>query len=931
MFYAATLLHLTKPKTFLLATISLTAISGCHRSTREIVADTLPIDVVACSAVRRANGIAICELPADRRIRIVLPPGAVSARVSSEENAIEAHVTARPDDGAVLSIEVPNGATRMVVEASAGGRPARAIVHVAAAERLEWFEEARTARGKGDVERARSLALAHATDSALVARALAKGLLARLALGGGRSDDAFPLFREAIALHRSADRISSMVDDSFALAFALHQRSQRFAEARAVLDAIGTSVALYAEGRARAPYYRGSLASETGDRRSALALLREAERAARRLGMTRLERNARGALALEMQEVGRARASLPVLAALEKELDEAARSSTDGEGPSACERVEVANNRGWGALLVNEAAASQGEPPTEDARGPLERALAIEGCSDVYVRGFALANLARLALSNKDIVTAERRLAEARAGVKEPRGTERIAWLDLEGRLLLARHRPQDALEVFDKALALARASVMRLPEWSLLVSRSEALQTLKRPTDAVASLRAAEDVLDDAILLVPLGEGRGTFAGGRFESARALVGLLVKRGKPLEAAASAKRAQARVLASVEGAARIERLDAPERAAWEEAVRAFRAARAAMDAEAAGDWKLPADRLAKVSKTRSARERELRSAIESAMTVLERFRPPMKRVTDEVSHGTIELDIHPDIDGFVAIARYDRTGTAFRIPSPRGRSQDERARALLEPISTLLQSARLLRVRAYGAWRSVDIHALPFQRQPLLARLPVEYSVGLGASLATSSGGVRIVIGDPTSDLPFAFAEANEVARALGRAPDGGATPTVRVFVRDQATSRAVSEALRGAERLHYAGHGVFAGDEGGESALPLAAGGRLTAQDILSLAPAAPRAAVLTGCEVGRNAGEAEGLGLAQAFVVAGSVEVLAPTRPVPDALAEHLAVALYRTAELTPLHGPAREALLALAREDPASDWAAFRVLVP
>src|SRR5262249_43812259 len=158
----------------------------------------------------------------------------------------------------------------------------------------------------------------------------------------------------------------------------LHQRSQRYTEARAVLDGVGADLALYAEGSARAPYYRGTLAAETGDRRQALALLHDAERAARRLGMTKLERNTRAALALELQEVGRARASLPLLARLEKELDEAAFAAP-GDAPTACERVEIANNRGWGALLVNDAAAAAGEPENEDARGPLERALAIEG------------------------------------------------------------------------------------------------------------------------------------------------------------------------------------------------------------------------------------------------------------------------------------------------------------------------------------------------------------------------------------------------------------------------------------------------------------------------------------------------------------------------------------------------------------------------
>lgn len=943
MVYAMTCRRLTWPLTiFSACSIALAFAWGCTRSPPASAAPVLlDVEVVGCGAVRRAKIGIVCELPESRVVRLILPPGANSPKVSVGDTLraapVDAAVLVRDREGGLVTVDVPKDATQIVVDAVVSGRPARRAVHVATAEKLPWLEDARAARAKGDLDRAQLLATSHASDATTTttAKALATGLLARIALARGRADEAFPLFRAAIELHRGAERISDAIDDSFALAFALHQRSQRYTEARAVLDAIGPSLADYAEGRARDPYYRGSLAAETGDRRRALALLREAARAARRLGMTRLERNARSALALELQEIGRAKASLPLLAALEAELDEAARSGKDA--PSACERVEVANNRGWGALLVNEAAASEGEPRTEDARGALERALAIEGCADAYVRGFALANLARLALAENDLGTAEKGLAAARSGVEEPRGTERLAWLDLEGRLLLAHGRARDALRVFDEALTMARAAVLRLQEWSLLVSRADALVALKRAPEAIAALEAAEDVLDDAALLVPLGEGRGAFVDGRSRSARALVGLLVKSGRAIDAAAVAERAQARVLASVERALRLEQLAPPERARWEEAVRRFRSARAAIDADAAGDWRLPTDSLARAAAARTDRERELRRALEGALTVL--GRPTAKLEPRKHTPGTIEIDVGLDLEGFVAIAKHDRGVSAHRLPSPRSSSLAELSRALLDPLVERFERpgpTAMLVVRTYGAWRTVDIHALPWRGEPLLAQIPIAHSIGLGgrgdpgAPDATATARGTLVVGDPTSDLPAALEEARSVVRALEARPRTGAD-TVRLLVGDQATSAAVSEAIRGMDRFHYAGHGVFAGEEGWESELPLAAGGRLTAPGILTLAPA-PRSVVLTGCEAARSAGEAEGLGLAQAFVAAGAREVLAPVRRVPDTLARKLAAALYsEQAAGAPLVRVARSALLAVRREDPASDWAAFRVLVP
>ncbi len=893
----------------------------------------LGVETVGCAAVHKArpDAAVTCELGEGRTVRVVLPPGTIDPHArTGDGGAVEAAITPR-DEGAIVSFTVPAGAVQLVVEATLAGRLARSTIDFAASERVAWLDEARAAKSKGDVDRAGAIAAEHATASPAVERALAKGFLARIALARGRSDESFPLFREAIDLHRGAGRISDAADDSFALAFALHQRSHRYTEARAVLDAALGDIVAYPEGRAREPYYRGALAGETGDHRRALALLREAQRQARRLGMTRLERNARNALAVEMQETGRARASLPVLAALDADLDEAARSGK-AEAPGPCERIEVANNRGWGALLVNEAAKAQGDAPTEDERTLLERALAIGGCQDLYVRGAALGNLARFALDQGDLKTAERRLAEAKTSVKEPRGTERLSWLELEARLHLAHGRAKEALRAADEGLALARAGLLRLQEWSLLVARAEVLEALGRTTDAIAALGAAEDVLDDATLLVPLGEGRGAFAGGRSRSARALVGLLVKADNVREAAAVGRRAQARVLASVERALRLESLAPAERAKWEESVRAFRAARSGIDADAASDWQLPADALARSVDARARRERELRSALEGAMAVLAgpKEREARQKTVAGVPAGSLEIDIHPDLDGFVALSIDGERAVARRVVNPRGADPAELGRALLDPVESAIARASVVRIRAYGAWRAVDIHALvtSSRSEPLVARVPVEYAMGLGASAPSMPiGGTSLVVGDPTSDLPNALREARDAARAL--MPSG----PVRLLVRDEATSAAVADAMRGAARLHYAGHGVFAGEEGWESALPLAAGGRLTIGDVLSLTPA-PRTVVLTGCDAAKSAGEAEGLGLAQAFIVAGSGEVLAPVRPVPDALTSRIATELYRSADagaVETLATRARAAIVSLRAADPSSDWAAFRVLVP
>lgn len=928
--YAGTCVPLTSGRAFFrvgVLTLLLWAVGACRRtppSPSPAPEEKLEVGFAGCAAVvARSDGV-VCELAEPRKLRLVVPAGARDVTIQAgDETPLASRVEAAGNATAHV-LEVPSSAASVVVRARIADRAARFTLRVAPARKLAWADDAKALRGRGDLAGARAAADKHTDAGDDDERAAARDLLARITLAEGHADDAFPIFREAIASHRAAGRISDAVDDSFALAFALHQRSHRYDEARAALDGVAKELLSYPEGRARDPYYRGILASETGDRRAALALLREAESRAHALGMARLERNARAAVALEMQVLGRVRESLVILRALEADPE-----------VRGCERVEVENDLGWGALLANEAAADQ----REDARAPLERAVAVEECSDAYLKSFALGNLARLAMGQGNVAGAKMHLEAARAAVKEPRGTERMSWLDLEARILLAGHEAEKALARFDEERSLARAGVLLEPEWSALVGRAEALEQLGRRADAVAALVSAEEILDRAMLLVPLGEGRGAFVADRSRSARLAVDWLVALGRNEAAARVARRSRTRVLASVERALRIELLGVEDRARWENAVRSYRSAREAIDAEAAGDWKLPADALARTTEARKEREHALRVSLEGAMAVLTRAsREPTAGAGDDagtseerVPAGDLELLVHPAIQGWIAFATDRTTTTSHRVPAPAA-PPDELAARLFDPIAARIVAAKRVRVRAYGAWRQVDVHALSFKGAPLLAQVPVDYPLGLRAAAGAPTFERRaVIVGDPSGNLARARAEATLVAKALEP------RMAFRLLVGGDATSRSVAAQLSRAGLFHYAGHGIFSDADGLASTLELAEGGRLSAGDLFALAPA-PRKVVLSGCDAARTTGEADDLGLAQALVAAGAEEVLAPVHAISDTLAEKLAAALYTgaaadsacdLASAGSLAVAARAALLRVHEDDPTLPWEVFRVL--
>jgi hypothetical protein len=260
--------------------------------------------------------------------------------------------------------------------------------------------------------------------------------------------------------------------------------------------------------------------------------------------------------------------------------------------------------------------------------------------------------------------------------------------------------------------------------------------------------------------------------------------------------------------------------------------------------------------------------------------------------------------------------------------------------ALLEPFADAIAAATRVRLLLSGQARAIDVHALPWRGEPLEAHAVVEYALDLGdAALAGASpdDDRALVVADPSGDLPLARAEADAVARALSGTDD--VTWKVDVLRGADADGDGVRAGLARARIFHYAGHADFGGPDGMEGELSLAGGSALTPGDILAL-PRVPGLVALFGCETGRESasGTSDSLGIAHAFLTAGTSGVIATSRAVDDTLARDVAAKLYsRVARLPLLGAPGpldaagalRDALMAVRAQSPGADWSAFRAL--
>ena len=813
--------------------------------------------------------------------------------------------------GLRYTVGLPADGGEVVVESRLGRSRARWTLPVVRSQRPDWHGEARRLAAAGDEAAAAALLEPRLASTSPHDRALAARLLARIALHTGDGDRAEELLRQAIATQReTGDLYSELLDGLILVNRLLYRRD--FVAVRRLLSEL-PSIDGYADAGFQRSFNLGVLASQSGDLRSAQSHLAAAADQAERLGIL----DGRNRVLIEevrilgLQRLGR----LAEAAARLAELSEAELSD-------ACDRAKLLNIRGWGLLLAREAGR-----PLADPEPHLTAALALfdESCRILDERRNVRVNLALAYLHDGDLAAARRWLGEAQSLSADEPLPNLLLWAwDVEARIRLAEARPRDALALYDELAARARELESPEAQWRVAYWRAQAREAAGDVAGALADYARAETLLEREQLLVPMHGGRDTFVAQRDRATRRHLELLLQQGRDAEALGVVRRARRRYLASVRRFTSVAALAAAEREAWDQSVADYQRQREELDAEAAASWRLPGDDWRAAEERRHGRRRELQDRLDELLAMLEGA--GSGEVADTPSPGDLLLAYHPLGDGWVGLAA-DADGVVARrlgVIDPEASSEELAAR-LLEPFAAEIEAARRVLVLAHGPLWRVDFHALPFTGGVLLGDRAVVYSLDLPVrDRAGAAPRSALLVADPEGDLPGARREAEAVDRSLrGRF-------SVRRLIGAEATGSALREGLAGSDLFHYAGHGVSAG---WDSRLPLAGGSGLTVDDIVVLEPA-PGLVVLSGCETAAVPADApaEGMGLAHAFLIAGTRAVVATARRVPDGAAAALTAEFYR--ELTAGRAPAealRRAQLAQARTAGDAAWASFRIIEP
>ena len=742
-------------------------------------------------------------------------------------------------------------------------------------------------------------------------------LIALLALQEGHEERAMAALSRGIAADHEAGLLSGEWEKRAQLA-RIYLDHGRFADARRLLAFPAEAPT---DARFLATYYQGFLAEQVGDYRSALDELRQSADLAARVGRVQHRWKAEQVLARVLQSVGRSQEATALFA----------RLFADPHPENPCDIGSLLTNQAWSRLLAREGGEKAGDPTPElqEARDVFDR----EGCRPDQ-RLNARINLALAQHQAGRRGEALQALAEIRPLAAQMSLSQRLWWLDLEGREAISGKDPDRALRFYGELADLAHSTLSLEGGFRAAVGRARARLLMGERRAAIEDLATADRLLDEQTWLIPADQGRDTFVAHREEAAKLYLQLLLDTGQPQHAFALARRARSRLLRQLEVRDRLAQLTPAEQERWDQAMSRYWELRATVDRQAAEEWQLPGDQVQRAREDRASQLAEVRKDLDAAMAGLgtpgthgeDRLSPPRP--------GEVILAYHPLPQGWVGFAAHPggiETTTFALSPAVLG-DPAALAQRLLVPFRPLLDRTERLRVLPYGLLRSVDFHALPLDGEPLLARHLVIYSLDLPSrpAAALPSRPVALLVSDPEGNLP----EARQEARAVGAAVRTWRESwSLRRLDGLAATAGAVREGLLDADLFHFAGHGNFAGFAGWESALQLADGSRLTLADLLALRRV-PSWVVLSSCETGQSSEQArgEGVGLAQAFLLAGSRAAIAATERVEDGTARALVDELYRGWEPgADLPRQLQRAQLALRRREPAADWQSFRLLEP
>lgn len=763
----------------------------------------------------------------------------------------------------------------------------------------------------------------------------------RPAVARGLGLDALRRFRNSMQ-HRAVGTIAAIT------AHVLLQSSSSRAQLDLVLAALEHHGRFDASTLAQFHFNEGRVAVETSNHRRAISAFAAAGEIASRVAMADVT------MAAGVEELY-VTAMVGDFENFSRRVDPV-RGRLKDAGLSDCDYGRSLSNLAWSSMVAEEARDAPDFTKTleilADARPFFEPG---GRCEDGKSRVDAALNAAFAHLRQGQLAQAQIALAS----FEQTTTATQAQWRQLiHGMLEAKRGETSAALNAFVDLVRRAEEQSQFDLAWRAMIAAADAAYEQGEIEDSLAFHRAANRLISDQLWSVSADDARELFVASRRGASVRFIERLLAQGRSEEAWCEFRLSRTMALRTFMEA----QTDATSDEVREgddrnsRAVEAWRSRRAALEESRREDWGRSAQDLKRAKSLRARATVELRAELDEVLEKIERSvsaagfgAAPTCEELRPIAPGELWIGLLPSATGETTLFFVDETGVEHHAFEAQPSISSDTvlgvvgADATLASIDARIGRSESVHVLGHSSLVRLDVHALPWRHQPLIASRPVSYRLDLPRAEPTNTapevgdspeapvGQARVrsafVVGDPGRNLASAAAEAESVAETL--TARGWETKTAAGH---EVRAESILKGVEGVDWFHYAGHAAR-GENGWSGELALGHGQRVTAAD-LYLLRSAPRVAVLAACEAGgvEGARMTGGLTLATSMLLRGSEYVVAPISKVSDDVAGQFTAAFYEALGRTPQVDFAfQEGLRRTADGHEVSAWAPFRLWRP
>lgn len=885
---------------------------------------TLPVEFWGCESIKSGPVCLLGNAHGQPRTLKMLVSGAADFHIIFKTDAGEPQVESRASADLYV-VTLPPKATWLQARLDGGGWGGPSyLLRLEELAQPSWLRAAHDLRYRDQLVLSEQTIREHLGEQLpLMVRAWAQGELGRSLREQHRAKEALVEMRHAIELDRQSGLLLDEARDVFLTAEILLDE-RRGAAVEQLLEAHMPVLDSFIENRPWIRFYRARALQLRGEHQAALRILEQGESIARTMQDLRAEPTLSALRASILVDLGRAEqadhlvanaaallSGFPCRKGLLLEMQAAMRlavlESVLGDGALQDERALASLWRQWEGEACCATAA-----PTAALRHDARLLFLLRQSQDTLAGGCAqpqylakvLLTQARLALlmgRNADsahALQAAERILDDRGGAENV-PAHNLLWATLKARLALAQGQTALALSLFGKLEQIAHdGDDPYEARWRAVVGRAQVWLHEGQEQKALDAMRQSQLILKERARNTSPLVGRVSFLDRFTWSTRLLVEALYKARKLEEALQTIRSTRVMALEELRVLSKLSVLTPAQRQQWNAAIDRYY------------ETRLPLDKTGKLDGNDAAqlyRHQRQAEALQAAMQIL--GQPLGELPTRLPEPGELLLTCHPLRTSWLCLAATQEGGRlsiAASTPSDLSATATpaELSAVLLQPFAALLLKSRVVTVLASGVLRGIAVHMLPWGEGLLGDQLTVRYSLdipGLPPAAPPRCGTALVVVPQALEDqaaLPLGAPLAERLKRS-------GFAPHLEMYDRRYAIGNSLPRSLEAVLRqeLPHAAftqllsHGEFTRGNSWLSHLVLSPFTTLTAGDVLALGAVPPQVALIS-CESSASAeavGGQEALGLAQAFLLRGSQEVLATTRKVSIQAGARVAQAVY------------------------------------